>query len=181
MTRADSQRTKTCPACCMEIPDRARKCPYCLRLQGKWTAILHHPLVTVLAAYLPMVVVLYLWSTFFTYGPLAPSESFAQYRDQVHVLDSHLQFGQGNSPIVAVVGRVRNDSDVDWDDVRFHVEFRNAEGKLIDAGQELRFALCIPAHEELGFKVAFERQFPEQWYASHTVRVVFANDASKGF
>jgi hypothetical protein len=164
--------SKTCKTCGMEIPAKAKKCPFC-RLWQRW---FFHPAVLISVVAIPI---------FAGYGMLmdhlstfTKGEPFQVYADQIVVVESKLEFGRDqDGPIVAVVGRFRNDSSVDWKDVRLQAEFFNAQDALIDVNQEIEYRCpSLPAGQEIGFKVSFSRQFPEKEYVRHSVRVLSAKD-----
>ncbi|MBN2312177.1 MAG: hypothetical protein JXR94_24575, partial [Candidatus Hydrogenedentes bacterium] len=166
--------------CCMEIPAAARKCPHCQHLQHTLAFITIHPalgvgvVIGIVAAFL----------TFF-FSEVEPEiregEKFRDHAGQVTVLESAIRFGEREGqPTVSVTGRVKNDSDVNWEDVYFAVVFYDKDGNLLDAGQEYEYTYHLPAHEEAGFNVSFSRIFPEESYASHVARVVSAEDADAG-
>ena len=167
---------RTCKMCRMDIPAHARKCPYCHHFQNKLSLFFFSPYFHILvlfmmgALYCGLLGVMY--ERFFDQG-----ESFRNYSSEIKVVSSALQFGEGaNGPTVAVVGQMANDSDVDWKEVRFQVEFHDASGKLIDAGQAYEYLYYLPAHDQAAFKVSFHREFPEGSYASHSVKVITARD-----
>jgi hypothetical protein len=109
---------------------------------------------------------------------LDPGEDFQQYSDQIKVVDSDVRFGQcGGGPTVAVVGQMTNQSDVDWRDLDFQVEFFDGDGVTVDAGQKLKYFYSLPSGNEIAFKVSFLREFPESQYVGHKIRVISAKDA----
>jgi hypothetical protein len=105
-------------------------------------------------------------------------EPFQAYADQIVVVESKLEFGRDqDGPIVAVVGTLRNESAVDWKDVRLQAEFFNAQDALFDVNQENECRCpSLPAGQKIAFKVSFPRQFPEKEYVRHSVRVLSAKD-----
>lgn len=74
-----------------------------------------------------------------------------------------------------------NSGDVDWKEVTFQVEFLDKKGQLVDAGQELKYLCVLPNHKEIGFKISSRREFPEESYIAHKVRVISARDARARF
>ena len=173
--------TRTCGMCRMEIAADAKKCPYCQHFQNKLSMVIFHPAFGVFFATIPGVVALIVLSTMLR-GLLDQGEDFQRYADEITVSDTAMKFGEINGvQTVAVVGRMKNGSSLDWKEVHFHVEFRDANGILIDVGQEFDYSYYLPAHEEAGFKVSFRREFPEASYFSHTVRVIEAKDGRAGF
>jgi hypothetical protein len=172
---------KRCKLCCMEIPARAKKCPYCHHWQNQLSLIVFDPRIAGLLALIPMLIFVGLVAMLMD-RMLDRGRDFSWYTAQISVSDSKIQFGQGESgPTVAVVGHVKNDSDVCWKQVHFCAEFHNAQGNLIDAGQAMQYLYSIPAHEQAAFKLSFQREFPEESYASHTVRVFDATDKKARF
>ena len=177
----DSAQSKTCGMCCMEIAAEAKKCPYCQHWQNKFSMVMFHPAFAVLFAVIPMVLVFGLMGTMFQ-RMVDPGADFQSYSDQIKVVQSNVRFGNSKcGPTVAVVGRMRNESDVDWKEVNFQVEFLDENGQLVDAGQEFKYSYSLPSQEELAFKVSFRREFSESTYAAHKIRVVSAKDAKARF
>ena len=176
--------SKTCGICCMEIPVGARKCPYCRHWQYRLTQIVAHPffgIALVVVIFVPLIAVYFmLMSNLFSRGEL-----LRDYADQITIVESKLEFGfeedEQKHPTVAIVGKVKNSSNVDWKDVRLQAEFFNSKGDLIDAGQEQYRSPFLPANQEIGFKISFPRQFPESQYTNHKVRVFFAVDNKSRF
>jgi hypothetical protein len=183
MTDSPQDQMKTCHLCCKEIASAARICPYCLHQQGRVARFFHHPLSAVLflGFMAPFVAMpLLMFSRMFWAG-----EPFRDYADQISVVESKIEFGhdEGYWPVVAVVGKIRNSSELDWKHTCVQVEFFDSKGALIDAGQTKEYLSGprLPAREEVGFKVSFPRYFPESEYASHKVRVVLAIDNRESF
>jgi hypothetical protein len=134
-------------------------------------------LIVLLSATCYLALLGFVWESYFDQG-----ESFRNYASEIKVVSSDMKFGEDqNGPTVTVVGQMANDSDVDWKDVRFQVEFQDTGGKLVDAGQAYEYLYYLPAHGEAGFKVSFHREFPESSYASHSVRVITAKDGRASF
>ena len=110
-------------------------------------------------------------------------ESFRDYADQVAVVESRIEFGQDQcGPTVGAIGTIRNSSPIGWKDIRFQVEFFDSEGNLVDAGQQSEYlSPHLPANEEIAFKVSFTRQFSEDKYMTHRIRVISAVDTRQRF
>jgi hypothetical protein len=163
---------KTCKMCCMEIPHQARKCPHCQHFQTRVSMVLFHPAFAVCYACLPMAAMLIFFATLFDTG-----ENYETYKDQIHITDSRVALGDTKSgATVAVIGSITNASRISWKEVRFHVDFLDAEGKQVDVGQREDYSFRLPAGEASSFKVSFRREFPETNYVRHVVRVVGAKD-----
>lgn len=111
-----------------------------------------------------------------------PGRDFELYRDQIEIAKSEIKFGQDNNgPTVMVLGTMRNPTDVGWKEIRFEASFFDKDNKLIDATQECKYFFACPANDECEFSVSFRRQFPQEQYVSHKVRVLSARDARSRF
>lgn len=165
--------TKICKMCFMQIPEQARKCPYCQHFQNKIAVLMFHPAFMVVLLILPMPIM-----SFFVFDT---GQDFQKYSDQLQISESRMIFGDDKcGGTVAVTGVIRNNSPVPWKDIRFYVEFQDAAGVRSDTWQREE-SYYLPANSALSFKVSFKRHFPEVKYASHKIRVVSAKDGRKGW
>ena len=164
--------TKICKMCFMAIPVEAKKCPHCLHFQSRLNGIIFHPATVALAILIPMLVVPYSFSRMLSKG-----EDFLPYSGQVQITESRIGFGEStNAATVAIIGTIKNSSPIPWKDILFQVDFQDANGQLVDAGQKAPYLYFLPAGDSLSFKVSFRREFPETNYVHHTIRVVSAKD-----
>jgi hypothetical protein len=161
----------------MEIPQQARKCPYCHHFQNRWIMVMYHPAFAVCFACLPLAAVLIVFSSLFDTG-----ENYETYKNQIHVTSSQIAFGDTKSgATVAVIGTITNASRVSWKEVQFHVDFLDAAGKRADVGEREDYEYNLPAGEASSFKLSFRREFPETNYVTPLVRVVGAKDVRSKF
>jgi hypothetical protein len=157
----------------MEIPQQARKCPFCHHFQNRLSMVMFHPAFAVLFACVPMAAMLFVFATVYDTG-----ENYERYKDQIVISDSQLAFGDTKSgATVAVIGTIRNTSLVSWKEIQFHVNFFDAQGRRADVGEREDYNFRLPASGTSSFKVSFRREFPETNYVKHDVRVVAAKDA----
>jgi hypothetical protein len=157
----------------MEIPKAARKCPYCQHFQSRLSMVVLHPAFAVLFVCIPMLAFFSLFAKLFDRG-----EDYEEYKDQIVIAESNPTFGDSkNGRTVGVIGTIKNNSPIPWKDIRFHVEFFDADGRRIDAAQKEQYEFYLPPRESLSFKVSFAREYPETNYVKHSVRVVAAKDA----
>ncbi len=168
---------KMCRMCAMEIPAKAKKCPHCHHWQRGFYAILWHPAFAIIFL-VPLVI---------AYGMMAMSMSdrgkdFQPYRDQVKVVSVEMKFIEDpNYERVAVVGTIKNDSDLDWKDLILSADFYDAEGKLVDGGQDEKYGYYIAAGDQDTFRITFQRLFPKESYATCRARVVYAKEGRARF
>jgi hypothetical protein len=171
----ETPATKTCAMCAMEIPAKARRCPHCAYFQTRSARVWHHPVMPAL-----LIVAAFIALSFLAESIMPFRREYPPYSGQIEIVGSRLVFGQGwRGPTAGVVGELRNTSPVSWKDVRFHVEFRDAEGKPVDADQTQQVVgdYDVPSGATLAFEVSFERKYPQEKYATHSVRIVSAKDA----
>lgn len=167
---------KTCKICYQEIDSRAKKCPYCHHWQRPWLAISYSPVV----AALPLAMMLLAFGILMhrTFGG---GESFDLHRGELQIKGSEMTFGtQSNcchGATVDVLGTLKNTGSVSWKDVNVEVQFFGQDGKLVDGGQQMQYALEVPAAGEAVFKVSMRREFPQETYKEHKIRVLSAKDS----
>ncbi len=164
---------KTCKMCCMEIPEGARKCPFCQHFQTRLSMIVLHPAFFALLACVPLIALLVVFARIFDQG-----EDFASYRGQIQIAESRMTFGETKSGgTVVVMGMITNTSPVPWKEIQFHADFFDPEGQRVDVGQREEYSFYLPAGATTSFKVSFRREFAETNYAKHSVQVLSAKDA----
>ena len=163
---------KTCKICCMEIPQQARKCPYCHHFQNRWSMVMFHPAFALLFASLPLAAMLTAFAMIFDTG-----ENYETYKNQIIIADTRIAFGDTkSSATVAVIGTIKNTSQVSWKDITFHADFLDAADKRVDVGEREDYTFRLPAGQTSSFKLSFRREFPETNYVKTVVRVVGAKD-----
>jgi hypothetical protein len=159
---------KTCPMCCFEIPEAARKCPHCLHFQSRKARYL--PIVFLLG---PFILIMFAFDRLFDRG-----EEFTTYTNQITVTNTHIAFGETkNGATIAVLGEIRNNSPVPWKEINLHAHFTDTSDRTIDVATEDKYSFHLPAHSTSQFKLSFRREFPETNYAQHTIRVLSAKDS----
>ena len=168
--------TKTCGMCGMGIPAAARKCPYCLHWQ-RWLSW-QNPAILVLSFLVPLLVLYGIMMQSVLGRMVREWEPFQKHSQEIIIVEDKMAFGEDQcGPMVIIVGRVKNATQVDWKDVRFQVEFLNPKGQFFDTGQQQAFTYRLPAGQVTPFKISFRRQFPEEQYASHKVTIISAVDS----
>ena len=82
-------------------------------------------------------------------------EECQPFRDQITTLDSAMSFDRrGDTPYVAVVGRLVNNSPHPWQDVQVEVQYFDSSDELIDTGRGTMDFGVILAGDEKAFKIA---------------------------
>lgn len=168
----------------MEIDSKAKKCPYCHHWQNKWFMIAYHPFCHMIPGILIFIALFCflgkMFQTTFTEG-----ESFLQYTNAVSIIEAEMVFGvsgcEHDSPTVAVIGIIQNDSDVPWKDINLEVRYFDKQGFLMDTMQREMYSYMVHSNDNGAFKVSSRREFPQENYDSFKVRIISAKDARKRF
>jgi hypothetical protein len=162
--------TKPCRLCREPVHPRALACPHCGAWQRRYLIrrIVPAALVGIL------LFALFIWYMESWQREIS-REDRVPYDGRIRVTESHLFFGSGpEGPIVYVVGRMKNESDVAWEKVGLQAVFFNAEGRPIDAATDVDFPGTVLPRAEVAFKVSGRRYLPIGRYADHEVNVVEA-------
>src|SRR5688500_20389163 len=94
----------------MEIPQQARKCPYCQHFQTRSALLFYHPASAALLAVLPMLVLLLAFAHLFDEG-----EDYQEYKGKIVITESQIAFGELKSDYtVGVMNDVTKKKKVQW-------------------------------------------------------------------
>jgi hypothetical protein len=166
--------TKQCPLCKEPVQNDARKCPHCQHFLNQWTFAAYHPAIALIPFALIIFASVYFLGRVFRHG-----ENFDDYKSQVRVEDSRMEFGQNSKgeETVAVVGTIRNDSPIPWKDVEVEIQYRDSAKKVFDAKTSPGYSTTVPAHSTGAFKISQAREFPKGDYQLYSANVLWARDA----
>jgi succinate dehydrogenase flavin-adding protein (antitoxin of CptAB toxin-antitoxin module) len=142
--------------------------------------VVFHPLFAVI----PMVIVFAAMGTMFQ-TTFSEGEPFSLHSNAVSAVETKMVFGvsgcEHQSPTVAILGKIQNDSPVSWEDVKIEATFFDEDGTLIDATQKEKYSFMVASKDASTFKLSFKREFPEEQYDSFKVRIISAKDEKKRF
>ena len=113
-------------------------------------------------------------------GLFGPNDKFANYRDEISVVNSEQSWRIGGSNLlVTVVGTLTNHSNISWKDVGVEARFLDKSGKLIDAitvnADDFHGVTILP-HGEAAFKIEGRAARPQSDYANCKVSVRWAKE-----
>ena len=171
----EERQTKPCRMCCEEIDIRARACPQCGQLQRSVQLWIFIPMALLIAA---TFVGAEMMSRRFRVAMHDPEA--LPYSGQIRVTESRMLKGtSADGDTVFVVGRLRNESDVEWEQIEMEVEFLDPEGQLIDVEVERHYLAHILPRGEMAFKLRTVADRPVEQYADYKVFVRWADDARR--
>lgn len=178
---------KTCPVCYMEIPLKAKKCPYCQHWQDKLHTTILNPLFTTGLAIVFVIGMMILMGLFFD-KIFSSGESFQNHKDSLAIAHNEMKFGEkavggkdGKYPTVAILGDIENKSDISWKDIVIETQFFDKQGQMIDSKHMEDYSMVIPAHGKAAFKVSFEMEFPKDQYETYKASILSAKDCAGRF
>ena len=161
---------KNCKTCFNEINDKANRCPYCTQWQSLSRLIIASPAFwfasIILAGYSVII-----------FSPSAPLsyEDFLDYREQINLSNTKIEFGKnGCKDVVAILGEVNNMTNLNLKDLHFDVSFYDTQNNFTDAFDVELSPFLLPASSVKEFKVSSEKEFPNEKYAKHKIKVSWA-------
>jgi len=176
---SETKKTKLCRTCYEEIDERARRCPHCLAWQTTraflfGSQFLWLPVLVLAAWFMPVLMARAL------VGPFFRSGTYVVYDGQIEVTESRMLFGDTkDGPVVFVVGRLKNNSDIGWDDIELQAQFFDESHALVNVEAESHYGRHIMPRGESAFKVRGPADLPRERYARYAVMVTGAVDARR--
>ncbi len=174
-----------CKMCDMQISSKAKKCPYCQHWQNKLSGIIVHPAFVIVPVII--VSVCFLGAIYQTLEMVdRDAQNFSQHANEVSIIDPKMTFGVSSgcnhqSPTVAIIGRIQNDSPVSWEGISLEATFFDKDGNLVDASQQNIRYFRVASKSTSVFKLSSLREFPKEQYVNFKVRIISAKDERNRF
>ncbi len=120
------------------------------------------------------------WGIIFS-GIFGPKEQFAEYRDQITVLNFQVnQRVSSSNLVVTVAGILTNSSKIGWKDVSVEAQFLDKSGKVFDAitaSADDYHGVTVLPHDVAAFKIEGRAAALAAFYDYCKVSVRWAKDA----
>lgn len=101
-------------------------------------------------------------------------------RSRPEVIESSVTLNEMDGTLwVTTVGKIRNSSSEDLEDVVIEVQYLDRDGKLIDAAMNNLYQVLVPAGETVAFRSQQMAATTRERYASHTARLVLKSAVSQ--
>jgi hypothetical protein len=158
------------------VPWAARKCPYCwswISGGGYWRSVLG------LAMLLCFGIGAFAFFNVFR-SLHRSSEDFEVYKEQIKIVG--IQVSESNAPgngYTSIVGRIRNDSPVTWDNPYFEVQCFDRDGKLVDTYSHYDAGMVLVPRTDQAFRLSFQPSQAPEKYADYKVFLRHARDAKR--
>ena len=169
---------KQCHTCGEEIKSFAKRCPHCSTWQSKWRLDPSDPKITV---FLGILFIVCLVLIFYQLGNYE-EKNFQDYASNLTVTDSKLNYGTTNyGSFISVIGKLKNESDIAWEDIHFEVNYYDSEGNLIDTVSSKDYGLVVLPHDESTFKVRGNADKKEEEYKDYRIIIKTAEEYKRWF
>lgn len=170
-----------CRWCREPLHARARVCPHCAHWQSCLTAWKYSPLAGGLILVLMLLAAggVNCWIISRAMSHFGALFQPAPFPEELHVAASEMVPGMLNGePVMAVVGRLRNEGPNTWRFVGLEVQFSDAAGRLIDVGREHLWPMTMAPQGEAAFRLTVTPELPAERYATHQVFVRHASTSA---
>ncbi len=172
---AGERETKLCRFCYEETDARAKRCPHCRMHQTRW-AWSFHPAAIVLV--LALCLVLYAATVLSLMAAFRKGKDFAEYQDQLEILRPEMVYEEeGERSVIGVIGQIKNNSDIPWDEIQMEAQFRDQDDQLVDVLSDTLFVGELRPGSVRFFRLWGYAYLPEGRYASYEVRVTGSKEA----
>jgi hypothetical protein len=175
-----SADTKACRICREPIAADAKRCSKCQAWQSKWATFWNGGATQsfgqqIVWVTITMVVMFAAWR----YLLFPRGAEFQGHRQELVFADHKLSFrNEKDREYFAVVGTMRNNSDITWRDIYVEARFIDSKGELIDAySSSLREVIVLPK-SEAAFRLTSYTSRPSKEYAKVTLTITSAKEKS---
>jgi RNA polymerase subunit RPABC4/transcription elongation factor Spt4 len=174
---AETDKTRTCPGCAEFIKAAAKICPHCQTRQGRFA--LWWQELSGLAVILALVGIWIGLIAWFAPEDSPAGRSFVGHQAELKVGKLTVENGRAAAEL-RVTGSVTNTSKHPWRVWEMEVQFRAADGQVIDV-QQARFteSFVVQPFGEAAFSHSFRHLHPEALKSRIEGRVLNATDGNK--
>jgi len=163
---------KTCKMCFKEIDERAKKCPFCQHWQTKLQSFYRNPASAIIAAIAIMA-----FGSWFIDSLFSPKHDFESFKNKIEITKNSIEFGNNScGQTVAILGSIKNNSQIDWRAVKFEIVFYDNDNNVTDTEQIEKYSFSLPANEEVPFKLSMKKEFDDTRYIGHRIRIISARE-----
>jgi hypothetical protein len=175
-----SADTKACRICREPIAADAKRCAKCQAWQSRWAAFWNGGSTQSFAQQIVwitiMIVVMFATWRYFMFPQGA---EFQAHRQDVVFAGHNLTFGnEKDREYFAVVGTIKNNSDIAWRDIYVEARFLDAKSELIDAYSSNLRDVIVQPKSEAAFRLTGYTSRPSKEYSKVTLKITSAKEKS---
>lgn len=173
---------KQCHACGEEIKPIAKRCPHCQTWQSKWRIEPSDPKWSILWLVIVIAICGIYYFRLVLFEEKFEDRKFQDYASSIVVAESKLHYDSSESgSFIAVLGKIKNESDISWENIYFEVQFYDSENNLIDTISDNDFSLVVLPDSESTFKVRDRTNKSREEYDSYKIIIKKASKVDKWF
>ncbi len=102
------------------------------------------------------------------------------FNNSLSITSSQLHFSKFKDfDYVSCIGKLKNTSNIAWDEPVIEIQFFNKENELIDTFTEYIYGMVIPANDTIAFRIKDNADKPITNYKSHKVKITSAQPVIK--
>ena len=108
--------------------------------------------------------------------------NYQDYASSLIITESKLHYSTKEcDSYISVLGKIKNESDVSWEDFYFEIQFYDEKNNLIDTISKYDRNLILLQNSESTFRVRDSADKSEEEYVSHKIIIKQASEADDWF
>jgi hypothetical protein len=165
-----TEQTKTCRMCGEEIKAIAKRCPHCTNYQSKINA----PILIVIIGLAIVFAARFMMPTPFKRETLYDADN------KLVIVETNHKYGKDDcGSFIAILGKLKNQTDKTWSDVHFEVKFYNDKNELVDTLNSELYSIVIAPQKESSFRIREKAAALEGQYKRHEIKITKAQEDFK--
>ena len=165
-----AEQTKTCRMCGEEIKAIAKRCPHC----GSYLKIMNVPVLIAIVGLAIIIAARFMMPTPFSRETLYDADNKLIIAETTH------KYGKDDcGSFIAILGKLKNQTEKTWTDVHFEVKFYNEKNELVDALNSQLYSIIISPKKEMSFRIREKAAALESQYKRHEIKITKAQEDFK--
>ncbi len=160
-----SEQTKACRMCGETIKSKAKRCPHCT----SYLSIFNLPIIVAITSIAIIIVVR------FSMPNPANRETIYDGGNKLVILDTSQKYAKDDcGTFIAIIGKLKNQTDKTWTDIHFEVKFFNDKNELVDTLNPELYSIVVAPHKETSFRIREKAAAHEGEYKRYEIKITKA-------